>query len=106
MALLQIRQHFTVLSIMAPYLDPLNQALADEFAAQPPLQDLPVKEFRAFFEKLQNPTHRIPGVTRTNFTVPFEGGVRTFVFKSDGIHERSILPVVLYLHGGAWISGT
>jgi acetyl esterase len=91
---------------MAPYLDPLNQALAAEFAAQPPLQDLPIKEFRAFFEKLQHPSHPIPGVTRTNFTVPFEGGVKTFVFKTDDVKKGSILPVVLYLHGGAWISGT
>jgi acetyl esterase/lipase len=91
---------------MAPYLDPLNQALAAEFAAQPPLQDLAVKEFRAFFEKLQHPTHSIPGVARTNFNVPFEGGVKTFVFKTHDVKKGSILPVVLYLHGGAWISGT
>jgi acetyl esterase len=91
---------------MAPYLDPLNQALADEFAAQPPVQDLTVKAFRALFEKLQHPTHQIPGVTRTNFTIPFEGGVKTFVFTSDDIKKGSVLPVVLYLHGGAWISGS
>jgi acetyl esterase len=84
------------------YLDPLNQAVADQLATTPPLADLTVAQFRALFEQVQkhDPIH---GVTRTSFTVPFEDGVEVFVFKPDG--AKGDLPVAMYLHGGAWIGG-
>ncbi|KAJ4303239.1 hypothetical protein N0V90_002132 [Kalmusia sp. IMI 367209] len=85
------------------YLDPLNQAVADQFSSEPPLEDLTVPEFRALFERVQQHDN-IPGVTRTSFAVPFENGVEVFVFKADG--ATGDLPVILYLHGGAWIGGS
>ncbi|KAF2245700.1 alpha/beta-hydrolase [Trematosphaeria pertusa] len=84
------------------YLDPLNQAVADELASEPPIEDLTVKQFRALFKRLQQ-HDPIPGVTRTSFTVPFEDGVQAFVFKPSG--ARGDLPVIFYLHGGGWIFG-
>ncbi|KAF1979982.1 alpha/beta hydrolase fold-3 domain-containing protein [Bimuria novae-zelandiae CBS 107.79] len=85
------------------YLDPLNQAVADQLATEPPIADLTVPEFRAFFERVQQ-HEPIPGVTRTNFTVPFEDGVEAFVFKADGAATNE-LPVIFYLHGGGWKGG-
>jgi acetyl esterase len=90
---------------MPLYLDPLNQAFADELATQPPIQDLSVQEFRALLEQLQHRDKPVSGVTRTSFTVPFESGVKTFVFKRNDVKKGEVLPVVLYLHGGAFIAG-
>jgi acetyl esterase len=90
------------MSTPSVYLDPLNQAVADELAGQPPIQDLTVEQFRALFTKLQQ-HEPIPGVIRTSFTVPFEDGVKTFIFKPKG--AKGNLPVILYLHGGGWIAG-
>lgn len=84
------------------YLDPLNQALADQLATQPPIEDLTIEQFRALLEQLQQ-HDPIPGVTRTEFTVPFEDGVKTYIFKPDGVEGN--LPVIFYFHGGAWVSG-
>jgi acetyl esterase len=87
-----------------PYLDPLNQALANQLSSQPPLEDLSFEQFRELFATLQQHTPT-PGVTRTKFVVPFgHGGVDTFVFRPDGV--RGTLPVILYLHGGGWVAGT
>ena len=86
-----------------PYLDPLNQAFADELATQPPVADQTVEQIREGTEKQQEHAP-IPGVTRTSFTTPFEDGVKTFVFKRDG--AKGILPVIFMFHGGGWISGT
>lgn len=90
---------------MAPYLDPLNQAFADAFAKQPPVEDLSPQEFRVLFEELQRHEKTVPGVTRTSFTVPFESGVEVFVFRKDSVKTAESLPVVLVLHGGAFIAG-
>jgi acetyl esterase len=90
------------MSMPTPYLDPLNQAVADEFATQPPLQDLSIEQFRKLFEQLQEHTPN-PAVTRTSFTVPFEDGVKTFVFKAKGM--TGTLPVIFFFHGGGWIAG-
>jgi acetyl esterase len=94
------------MSPQTPYLDPLNSAFAAQFAAGPSIEDLTIKQFRAFFEKLQKPDHSIPDVTRTSFTVPFEAGLKTFIFKPKSTAKDAILPVIFYLHGGGWISGT
>ena len=84
------------------YLDPLNQALAEQLATQPPLQDLTIEQFRALLHQIQQ-HDPIPGVTRTQFSVPFEDGVDAFVFKPDG--AKGVLPTMFYLHGGGWVSG-
>ena len=84
------------------YLDPLNRAFADAAATQPPLESLTVEQFRAEVDLLQQ-HEPLPGVTRTEFTVPFEGGVTTYIFKPDA--SRGNLPVVFLFHGGAWIGG-
>lgn len=89
----------------APYLDVLNQAFADQLVELPPLVDLPTEEFRDLFETLQ--VHKPdPSVKRTSFTVPFEDGVKTFVFKPANTPKGAVLPVVFYFHGGAWIAGS
>ncbi|KAF2841611.1 alpha/beta-hydrolase [Patellaria atrata CBS 101060] len=86
-----------------PYLDPVNQAFIDSLANLPPFEFLSVEEFRAAFEQLQ--AHDpLPGVTRTSFTVPFENGIKTFVFKPTG--ATGALPVIFYIHGGGWIAGS
>lgn len=85
------------------YLDPLNQAFADAVAAQPALETLSIEQFRATVEQLQQ-HELIPGVTRTSFTVPFEDGVKTYVFKPEG--SKGTLPVVFFFHGGAWTAGS
>jgi acetyl esterase len=92
------------MALAAPYLDVLNQTFAAEIAKRPPLLPLSPKQFRALFEKLQD-HEPIPGVTRTSFTVPFEDGVKTFLFKPTNTPKGAVLPVVFYLHGGAWIAG-
>lgn len=90
------------MSSSSAYLDPLNQAFADAAAAQPPLEDLTIEQLRAEIEQLQQHTP-LPGVTRTEFTVDFEDGVKTHIFKPDGAKDD--LPVVFYFHGGGWITG-
>jgi acetyl esterase len=90
------------MSFTSRYLDPLNQAVADQAATETPLADLTVSQFRAFFEQTQQ-HEPLPGVTRTSFTVPFEDGVEVFIFRAEG--TRGNLPVIMYLHGGAWIGG-
>lgn len=86
----------------AVYLDPLNQAFADAAASQPPLESLTAEQFRAQVEQIQQ-HEPIPGVTRSEFTVPFEDGVKTYIFKPEG--SMDTLPVVFFFHGGAWIGG-
>ncbi|EDU42659.1 alpha/beta hydrolase fold-3 domain containing protein [Pyrenophora tritici-repentis Pt-1C-BFP] len=90
------------MSTPAPYLDPLNQAFADQLANQPPLQDLSVEQVRKLLDDLQKHTPN-PNVTRTSFTVPFENGVKTYVFRPKG--AKGILPVIFFFHGGGWTSG-
>ena len=94
--------YYLTMSKSLIYLDPLNQAVADQLVTQPPIEDLTVEQFRALFAQLQQ-HEPIPGVTRTKFTVPFEDGVEAFVFKPDG--SKDDLPVIFYIHGGGWISG-
>jgi acetyl esterase len=103
---LQVNLFVTLLAMAraTPYLDVLNQAFSDEIAKGPPLLPFSPKQFRALFEKLQD-HEPIPGVTRTSFTVPFEDGVKTFMFKPSNTPKGAVLPVVFYLHGGAWIAG-
>jgi acetyl esterase len=92
----------TVSCFTTVYLDPLNQALADEFATQSSTATLSVEQYRALFEKLQ--THKPDtNATRTSFTVPFEDGVKTFIFRPKGV--EGTLPVICFLHGGGWIAG-
>ena len=99
-----LTQHFhsSSMSKSSVYLDPLNRAFANVAAAAPPLQDLTVEQFRAEVEQLQQHTPA-PGATRTEFVVDFEDGVTTYIFKPDGATGN--LPVVFFIHGGAWIAG-
>jgi acetyl esterase len=84
------------------YLDPLNQALADKLATQPSTSTLTAEQYRALVEQLQKhkPDNR---VARTSFTVPFEDGVKTFIFRSKG--AEGTLPAIFYFHGAGWIVG-
>ncbi|CAE7187463.1 hypothetical protein P3342_008743 [Pyrenophora teres f. teres] len=90
------------MSTPTPYLDPLNQAFADQLANQPPLQDLSVEQIRKLLDDLQKHTSD-PNVTRTSFTVPFENGVKTYIFRPKG--AKGILPVIFFFHGGGWKTG-
>jgi hypothetical protein len=60
---IQHRNRNITMSKVNIYLDPLNQAVADQLATGPPLADLTVAQFRALFEQVQkhDPIH---GVTR------------------------------------------
>jgi acetyl esterase len=88
----------------APYLDPVNQIFVDELAKQLPLADASIEDFRAIFETIQEhkPTS---DVTRTSFTIPFEDGVESFIFRPSDAAKKTLVPVVFYFHGGAWIGG-
>jgi acetyl esterase len=90
------------MSLSTPYLDPLNQALADELATQPSTATLSVEQYRALTEQLQQHKPNTK-VTRTSFTVPFEDGVKTFIFRAKGLEGK--LPVIFFYHGGGWIGG-
>lgn len=84
------------MTMAAVYLDPLNQALTDVLSTQPPLEDLTIPQFRALVEEIQQHDFD-PRVARTNFVVPFQDGVETFIFKPKGV--RKTLPVIFYFHG-------
>ncbi|KAF2632374.1 alpha/beta-hydrolase [Macroventuria anomochaeta] len=62
----------------AAYLDPLNQAFANETTAQPPLENLTIEQFRATVEQIQQ-----------HEPLPAGG-------------PNGKLPVVFLFHGGAW----
>jgi acetyl esterase/lipase len=98
-------------AIPMPPLDPASQALIDEELEQdaPPVQDLTPEQLRATTAQLQKHTP-IPGVAVTEFSVkplndPEDKSIRTFMFRPMGA-ENEDLPVIFYLHGGGWISGT
>jgi acetyl esterase len=86
------------------YLDPANQAFVDSQVGGTPPQDETTAEYRKGLEDMQK--HRpIPGVTVTSFIVPFEGGVKTYIFRPKAVKASEPLPAIVYLHGGGWKAG-
>lgn len=90
-------------SLSIPYLDPLSQALAN-FTTPDILASLTIPEYLATFGPSQQ-HERLPGVDRSNFTVPVEGGVELWVYKSEEITEDDLLPYIFFIHGGGWSVG-
>ncbi|AXI80898.1 alpha/beta hydrolase [Peterkaempfera bronchialis] len=86
-------------------LDPRIAAFLDAHTTGPAIQDLPLAEFRAVIESMVAycaPTAPVAQVR--DLAVPGPGGpvpVRLY-------HPRpgSALPVVVYLHGGGWMTGS
>jgi acetyl esterase/lipase len=85
-----------------PYLDPLNQKLIDSLPEGPPLEDLSVKEFRAFADSLGG-QKLLPGVSRRRVVIPVEGGIPTWIHTPEG--SSGELPFIFYIHGGLWQGG-
>lgn len=90
------------MSEATPYLDLMSQAFSENVGVIP--ADVPVEQFREELEELQK-HKKLGGVTREKFVVSFEDGVTTWIYKPVG-HGKEAHPVIFYLHGGAWFSGT
>lgn len=94
---------FVIMSKPTPYLDPLNQAAFEAIGNLP--SDITIEELRKKIEEAQA-HEELGGVTRESFVVTFEDGdITTWIYKPIG-HGREALPVIFYIHGGGWISGT
>jgi len=93
----------TISALSIPYLDPLNQALANITSADI-LASLTLPEYLAIFGPSQQ-HEKLPGVDRSNFTVPIEGGVELWVYKSEEITGDDLLPYIYFIHGGGWSVG-
>ena len=92
---------FVKMAEATPYLDPLSEAFFETVGSIP--TDIPIEEFREQIEQIQK--HKeLGGITREKFVVPFEGGVTTWIYKPVG-RGKEPLPVIFYVHGGAWIGG-
>ncbi|KAH9904494.1 Alpha/Beta hydrolase protein [Xylariomycetidae sp. FL2044] len=90
-------------STSTPYLDPLSAQLVEAAAGSPPLHELTIEQIREAVDGLQS-SDPVPGVERTSFTVPFEGGVKTWMYRPKGVVGE--LPYLFYIHGGAWVAGS
>lgn len=90
-------------ALSIPYLDPLNQALAN-VASPEILANLTIPEFLTLFSASQQ-HEELPGVSRASFTAPVEDGMELWVYKSEGISNDTLLPYIYYIHGGGWSVG-
>lgn len=91
-------------ALSIPYLDPLSQALAN-ITSPDVLANLTLPEYLAIFPISQQ-HDKLPGVDRSNFTVPIEGGVELWVYKSEEITGDDLLPYIYFIHGGGWSVGS
>ncbi|KAH8820213.1 Alpha/Beta hydrolase protein [Xylogone sp. PMI_703] len=88
------------------YLDPEDQAFADELSTVtiPSVQE--IHKFRKFLDQLQKHTP-IPGVKVEEIAVPFgddvKDAVKTFIYRPED--ASGDLPVIFWFHGGGWVSG-
>lgn len=90
-------------ALSIPYLDPLNQALAN-ITSPDILASLTLPEYLATFGPSQQ-HEQLPGVSRTNFTVPVEDGVELWIYKTEGTSNDVPLPYIFFIHGGGWSVG-
>jgi len=90
-----------------PYVDPQNLAFlqnAGTLLSGRQLTSLSLRDLRTFVTSLEipEPEHFQISVSALNVKTT-HGDVKTFIYKPK--HARHDLPVVYYLHGGAWILG-
>lgn len=90
-------------ALSVPYLDPASQALAS-ITSPEILANLTLPEYLAIFPIAQQ-HEKLPGVDRSNFTVPIDGGVELWVYKSEEITGDDLLPYIYFIHGGGWSVG-
>ncbi|KAI3391133.1 hypothetical protein diail_7918 [Diaporthe ilicicola] len=90
-------------ALSIPYLDPLNQAVANMTTPEI-LESLTLPEYLATFPIVQQ-HELLPGVDRSNLTAPVEGGVELWVYKSEEIKDDVLLPYIFFIHGGGWSVG-
>lgn len=87
-----------------PVLESAAQEIADATANPPFLYELGPEGARKVLDDLQAAPVEMPDVEDTWITVPAEvGDVRVRIVKPVG--SQSLLPVVLYVHGGGWVIG-
>jgi acetyl esterase/lipase len=85
-------------------LEPAAQELADATAKPPFLYQLGPEAARKVLDDIQAAPIAKPDVDDKWLTVPAEvGAVRVRIVKPVG--AASVLPVILYVHGGGWILG-
>lgn len=85
-----------------PYLDPLNQGLADATAAMPGMETLNIPDFRNMLMQF-NAHEQLPGVERNMIQVPVANGTDTWIYTPEG--AKGPLPYIFYVHGGAFVAG-
>lgn len=101
--LLLLKQSLKMSELSIPYLDPLNQALANVTSPKI-LANLTIPEFLTLFSASQQ-HEELPGVSRASFTAPVEDGIELWVYKTEGISNDTLLPYIYYTHGGGWSVG-
>lgn len=90
-------------ALSIPYLDPLNQALAN-ITSPDILASLTLPEYLATFGPSQQ-HEQLPGVSRTSFTPPIEDGIELWIYKTEGVSDAEPLPYIFFIHGGGWSVG-
>lgn len=90
-------------ALSIPYLDPLNQGLAS-ITSPEILANLTLPEYLTTFTASQQ-HEELPGVDRSSFAAPVEGGVELWIYKTEGIPDDPPLPYIFYIHGGGWSVG-
>lgn len=85
-----------------PYLDPLNQGLADASTSKHGMETLSIPELRDSLVKL-NVHQELPGVNRKRIQVPVANGTETWIYTPTG--TEGPLPYIFYVHGGGFVAG-
>ncbi|KAI8951095.1 Alpha/Beta hydrolase protein [Xylaria longipes] len=88
--------------VARPYLDPLNQGLADVSATMPPMESLTVAQFRD--NLVQFSAHeQLPGVNRNMISIPVWNGTDTWIYTPTS--SSGPLPYIYFIHGGGFVAG-
>ncbi|MFH8789130.1 alpha/beta hydrolase [Streptomyces roseoverticillatus] len=82
-----------------PVLEPVIQAYLESITGRPSLFELGVAEARKAMEAIQSPRIEVPGTTKQHLV-----DAPITVFRPA--HAREPLPVIVYLHGGGWVTGS
>lgn len=88
--------------------DPVVQAFLDSLATKggTPLYKLPVEEARNVFDSLQaGPVQKLPAeIQSLSIPVGPRGNVDVRIIRPQG-SRNTVLPAVIYMHGGGWVFG-